>query len=176
MIWHGATRRVDEAGDCLGSISEGHLVAKTAVADEVASHRTHPVQACSTVDNEVSASRGFVPSDASQPLGLRLSRSLGAKPTFWKGTEAQTKEVLRLFLQESQGEGGDDEDNADIHQKPLPELASEEEEVDTNDNNYQREHEKRGARGASHPRNVYRVVPTTSPIVEPRSHRVRSVS
>jgi hypothetical protein len=40
-------------------------------------------------------------------------------------------------LQESQAEGCEHHDNADIHEKPFPEAILEEQDIDTDDNGYQ---------------------------------------
>jgi hypothetical protein len=53
-------------------------------------------------------------------------------------------------LQKSQIEGSEYQDNADVHHQPFPDAVLEEEQIHTNDNDYQRCNVKHGGRASCH--------------------------
>jgi hypothetical protein len=55
------------------------------------------------------------------------------------------------LLQQSQIEGPEYQDNADVHYQPLPEPVPEEQDVNPDHNGYQREHVKQDDRLSFHP-------------------------
>jgi hypothetical protein len=56
---------------------------------------------------------------------------------------------LRM-LQKSQIEGREQQDDADVRHQPFPEAVLEEQQIHTNDNDYQRRHVKHDGRSSCH--------------------------